>query len=95
MAERFQLGFITEVEGLLGWLEEREYVVKEMGTKQFVGGRHWHISKAGERGGLELTWAPGEGEMWLDVRGNRGGEWVSGLVRELMIQFADCLPHPL
>jgi len=87
VAERFELGFITEVEGLLGWVEERGLVVKEMGTKKYVGGRHWHVSKPGERGVLELTWAPVVGEMWLDVRGNRGGEWILGLVRELVERY--------
>ncbi|MFM9872223.1 MAG: hypothetical protein ACKVQS_02015 [Fimbriimonadaceae bacterium] len=87
MAERFDLEFCNDVDGVLEFVLERGLLVREMGTAQYEGGRHWHISRPGEKGVLELTWAPSLGEMWIEVRGNRRGDWVMEVVRMIRCKF--------
>jgi len=42
----------------------------------YPGCSHWHLSKPGDRGTLEVTWWPKGRRFWLKVAGNREGGWV-------------------
>jgi hypothetical protein len=87
VAERIELTFVVDVDVVLGFVLERGFLLREMGAAQYKGGRHWHVSKQGERGVLELTWAPSVGQMWLEMRENRRGAWVVGLADELVERY--------
>ena len=56
-------------------------VVKEMPLKSLPNGNHWHVSKPGERGVLELTWS--EGILVFEVRANRQGAWIENAIAAL------------
>ncbi|ARU40145.1 hypothetical protein CCB80_02930 [Armatimonadetes bacterium Uphvl-Ar1] len=80
MVERFEVVSVS-VEEVLGRAEELGLVVREMGVLQGKGARHWHLTRAGERGVLELSELAGE--VWLEVRSNRRGDWILGAVATL------------
>lgn len=82
---RIEFEFQDQTEEFLQWVEERGLVVKEMGTAQYQGGRHWHFSKPGKQGVVELTWWPDKRAMWVEVRTNRQGEWIEGFLREVEV----------
>jgi hypothetical protein len=58
--------------------------IREMGTKKYPNGRHWHIRRPNYIGTLELTWSPIDERMWLSWRANRMGGWIEPAVEELV-----------
>lgn len=80
MVERFDVsGLMVEVVLTRG--VELGLEVRDMGVLRGSGARHWHITKAGERGVLEVSEL--NGAVWLEVRSNRRGDWVTGAVSDL------------
>lgn len=79
VVDRFELGLV-EVEDVLDRLVGMGLEVKDMGVLRGSGARHWHVSRAGSRGVLELSCRDGVG--WFEVRGNRRGDWMGGVLGE-------------
>ena len=52
--------------------------VRPMGAlKQYPGSTHWHVSRANERGTLEITWWPAENRLWFKVAAGRTAMWIN------------------
>ncbi|MCE9558542.1 MAG: hypothetical protein K8R88_06285 [Armatimonadetes bacterium] len=49
--------------------------------KSLPFGRHWHISKPGTTGTLEVTWTPRE--FYLSVRPSRSAPWIEDAILAL------------
>lgn len=80
MVERFDVVGVS-VEEILGRAEELGLTVNEIGVLRGTGAKHWHLTRAGERGVLEVSELAGV--VWLEVRSNRQGDWISGAVGAL------------
>ncbi|MBX3115562.1 MAG: hypothetical protein KF836_13435 [Fimbriimonadaceae bacterium] len=74
--QSLELPFTEDTSQIEKLVESLGLQMQEMGTKQYAGGRHWHIRKPIEKGTLELTWWPKERRMWLSWRSNRMGNWI-------------------
>lgn len=44
--------------------------------KTYPGSVHWHLTKPGERGVLEVTWWPASRRLWLKVHPMREADWI-------------------
>ncbi len=80
MVERFELVGVSTAD-VLRMADELGLVVREMGVLRGTGARHWHLTKAGERGVLEVSELAGV--VWLEVRSNRRGDWIGGVIAAL------------
>lgn len=80
----WELGWDEDVDGLVRRLDGLGLVGKELALATMPGARHWHFRKEGEKGCLELTWWPDQEQVWLSIHGNRDGEWIEGVVGELL-----------
>lgn len=61
-------------------------VAKEMGMKSPPGARHWHISKPGSKGTIEITWLP-SGRLTIEARANRFADWQLAVAEQLVQVF--------
>lgn len=65
-------------------LRDSGLVVSLTGTqKSYPNCSHWHLSKAGSKGVLELTWWPARSKLWFKVASNRSAPWVDEVLPEL------------
>lgn len=48
---------------------------------------HWHLRNPRAKGTLEITWIHDTGEAWINVHANRMGDWIPGIISELLRQF--------
>ena len=51
----------------------------------YPGSSHWHISRPGLSGVLEVTWWPQRERFWLKVASNRDAVWIE----EVSLAFRD------
>jgi hypothetical protein len=60
---------------------------------KFPGAIHWHFSRRGLRGTLEMTVWPKHRRCWISVRESRSSEWIPAAVQEIQSAFSGTL-HP-
>jgi hypothetical protein len=54
---------------------------------KYRGATHWHFSRPGTRGTLEMTWWPGQRRCWISLRESRSSEWIAGAVQEILAEL--------
>jgi hypothetical protein len=55
--------------------------------KTYPGSLHWHLTKPGQAGTLELTWWPKGQRLWAKVASNREAPWIDQALQELAKTF--------
>jgi hypothetical protein len=63
--------------------EEQGLNVKLLSLATLPGASHWHLSKPGSKGVLEVTWNPKSGRFWASCHGNRQADWIEPMVQNL------------
>lgn len=58
---------------------------------RYPGCIHWHFSRHGERGILEITLHPSSRRLWLSVKSDRTGAWTA----DTMIRLQENLNQAL
>lgn len=48
--------------------------------RAYPGCLHWHFSREGMRGVLELTWWPKGEKFWFKVAANRDADWITEIL---------------
>ncbi len=61
---------------------------EQIELKQYPGSVHWHLSKRGKTGTLEVTWWPKQNRLWLQIRENREAPWQQNIVDALTEEFS-------
>ncbi len=56
--------------------EEQGLTTKLLSLATLPGASHWHLSKPGSKGVLEVTWNPKSGRFWASCHGNRQADWI-------------------
>lgn len=63
--------------------QEQGLSVKQLALATLPGASHWHLSKPGSKGVLEVTWNPKKERFWASCHGNRQAEWIKPMVQNL------------
>lgn len=90
------LQFPTEApdERIEYYAQRRGLILKPMGKlKSFPGCSHWHLSRASERGTLELTYWPKQCRFWIKVASGRGAEWIDTEIELLKTEFGGAVEN--
>jgi hypothetical protein len=61
---------------LVRFVEHFDLEVSEIALKSFPHRRHWHVRSSGLSGTIEFSWDMLSFEFWVDVRANRGADWI-------------------
>lgn len=57
----------------------------------YPGSVHWHMKREGERGTLEITFAPVAARLWLSVHAGRDADWIDDVLMTLPKRIVECL----
>lgn len=75
-------------------LRDSQFVVSLCGTLQsYPNCGHWHLTKAGSKGTLELTWWATQPRLWFKVASNRSAVWIEEALPELKIKLESALSN--
>ena len=61
--------------------------IKQGTLKKYPGSTHWHLTKPGNGGTLEITFDPRSNRLWIEQRANRTSEWQEPVVQALAETF--------
>lgn len=69
----------------LEWVEQKARALgldSVLGSlKKYPGSTHWHLTKPGCKGTLEITWWPARNRLWIHQRLNRSADWQDEAIR--------------